>query len=428
MFFPVEALGQRVEEEASGRFYVAKTIRDKQKMPVTRSTDTDDLIWALENHEYWAPRKNAAEYLGDRGATEAIPSLLKALKDPQEEVQKAAAEALTKVGDERLFESLIKNLSNPRPHVREYSAYVLGQLAKGKERREIPDVIKALEGLAKDEDGLVRDQVYYALYEIGAPSSKSIFLAGIKDPEPSVRRHSANALGKLKGPGAEDALVNAYETETNQETKQAMSTALGAFGSEKALTALVSTMDKAPPMERVKITDRLAESGSQEAVDLMCDLVRTDSSPMVRARAAEGLLMAKNPSSIHALSMALNDKVASVKIPASKALLEIAETSTADVARSSITGELITAMGDTNDEVGENAARILVKLGDKKVIPDLMHLLDHADNSVVDRATAVLEELTFKPYGTDVARWKAWYDENYSEDTSKNVSETNDSI
>ena len=406
-------------DEGNGTFLLAKTVRDKSNMTVGRTTETEDLIWALENHEYTAPRKNAAVYLGDRGATEAIPNLLNAMKDPEYVVQEAAAEALTKVGDEALFEPLIENLSSSRFHVREYSAYVLGHLAKGKDHREILDVVHALESLAKDESNLVRDQVYNALLEIGASSCRGIFIEGMKDKDPAVRRHSANALGKLQGSEAEDALVAAYEIELNQETKQAISTALGTFGSEKALQALVSTMYKEPPAERAKITTKLADSGSQEAVDILCNLIESDTSPVVRARAAEGLLRAKNPSSIHALAQALSDRVGSVKIPASKALAELAKSSTAELAESSITDELIAAMGDTDDRVSENAANALVSLGDQKVIPDLIPLLDHADESVVDRTTAVLEALTYKPYGTNVKRWKIWFEEDYKPDDAQ---------
>ena len=402
--------------EGKNTVLLAKSVRDTSKMSITSATETEDLIWVLENHKFTAPRRLAAEFLGARKATEATPNLLNALKDPEYVVQKAAAEALTKVGDERLFEPLIENLSSSRFHVREYSAYVLGNLAKGKDHREILDVVDALEGLAKDESNLVRDQVYNALFEIGATSCRGIFVEGMKDKDPAVRRHSANALGKLQGSEAEEALVAAYEIELNQETKQAISTALGTFGTEKALQALVSTMYKEPPMERAKITAKLADSGSQKAVDILCKLVVDDRNAQVRTKAAEGLLRAKNPSSIHALAQALSDRVASVQIPASRALVELAKSSTAELAESSITDELIFAMGDTNDTVSENAAETLVNLDDKKVIPDLIPLLDHADESVADRTTAVLEALTYKPYGTNVKRWKTWFEEDYKPD------------
>lgn len=417
LFFPSEVFC-RPPDEGNGTFLLAKTVRDPKTMLVSETTETEDLIWAMENHEYWPPRKNAAEFLGDRKATEAIPSLLNALKDPEYVVQKAAAEALTKVGDDKLFEPLIENLNNPRFHVREYSVYVLGHLAKGKDHREILDVITALEGLAKDESNLVRDQVFNALFEIGAPICKDIFIEGMKDEDAAVRRHSANALGRLKGSEAEDALVSAYEVELNQETKQAISTALGGFGTEKALQTLVSTMYKEPASERAKITKKLAESGSQKAVDILCNLIVADRSPQVRTNAAEGLLKAMNRSSVQALAEALTDKVASVKILASKALVELAD--------DSVTGELINAMGDTNDAVSENAARALVRLRNPEIIPDLILLLDHADASVVDRATAVLEEITYKPYGTDVKRWKIWYEENYDADSVRENLEAKD--
>jgi HEAT repeat protein len=91
-----------------------------------------------------------------------------------------------------------------------------------------------------------------------------------------------------------------------------------------------------------------------------------------------------------------------------------------------VTDELINAMADPNDTVSENAARALVRLHNTEIIPDLMLLLDHADEGVVDRATAVLEELTYKPYGTDVKRWKLWYEENYEAERTREDLEAKD--
>jgi HEAT repeat protein len=248
----------------------------------------------------------------------------------------------------------------------------------------------------------------------------------MKDKDSEVRRHSANALGRFKGSDAEDALVAAYRIELNRETKQAISAALGQFGSEKALNALFETMERESPLERAKITEKLAESGSQEAVNRLCKLIVNDTSSMVRAKAAEGLLRAKNPTSITCLAEALSDRVGSVKEPASRALKELVKSSPTDVAESNVTEELVDALADSNDTVSENAGYVLARLRDKDIIPDLMILLDHADDSVVDRTTGVLEALTYKPYGNNIKMWKIWYEEDYKPDNMQEETEADD--
>ncbi len=413
VFFPPDASCQLRSEE-KGAILLAKEARDRSNMPVTKATGTKDLIWALENHKkYPNLRRRAAEILGERGTTEAIPHLLNALRDPEMKVQKAAAEALTKTGDEKLFDELIENLNSQingnRPRVRRYSAYVLGQLAKGKDQREIPEVIEALEKRAKDKDKLVREEAVYALSEICSSSSKSIFIEGMKDEHHAVRRHSANALAKIRGAEAEEALADAYGKETDRKTRLTIAAALSGFGTSRALEVLVETLHKEPTSVRVDIAAKLSESGTPEAAAILADLLVDDISPHVRTTAAQGLMAIGDPSAVPALAEALReDRVPSVRVAASEALINLAD--------SSITNDLLDAMLDTNEEVAENSARALVRLRDTDIVPDLMRMLDSDNGSVVGLATAVLQDLTYKPYGNNVKMWKSWYDENYKVD------------
>jgi HEAT repeat protein len=372
---------------------------------VSKYCTTEGLIYALRNHEYKYYRRLAAQLLGEREAIEALPQLCDALEDPEEVVQSGTAEALAIIGNATIFERLMNNLESPRPRVRQYSAYVLGQAAKRLGSTGGFNVVETLESAAGDRNNLVRVEVIYALYELGYSSSTDIFIAGLKDEEAGVRRHSANALGRARGRAAELALAEAFEEETDQDVRRSVATALSGFGSGTAIDTLLRSLPFESEPVRVDIAAKLAETGTPRAVRVLADLVTSDRSPRVRTNAAVGLLRAKDPSTVPALIDALKDRVSTVRVPASEALIELADESIMD--------NLIDAMDDPNATVADNAARAIVRIHSLAAVPELIQMLDSANTGAVGRAIAVLEGLTYRPYGNNTQEWKTWYEENF---------------
>jgi HEAT repeat protein len=355
---------------------------------VSKYCTTEGLIYALRNHEYKYYRRLAAQLLGEREAIEALPQLCDALEDPEEVVQSGTAETLAKIGNTTIFERLMNNLESPRPRVRQYSAYVLGQAAKRLGSTGGFNVVETLENAAGDRNNLVRVEVIYALYELGYSSSADIFIAGLKDEEAGVRRHSANALGRAKGRAAELALAEAFADETDQDVRRSIATALSGFGSGAAIDTLLRSLPFESEPVRVDIAAKLAETGTPRAVRVLADLDTSDKSPRVRKNAAVGLLRAQDPST-----------------PASEALIELADESIMD--------NLIDAMDDPNATVADNAARAIVRIHSLAAVPELIQMLDSANTGAVGRAIAVLEGLTYRPYGSNTQEWKTWYKENF---------------
>jgi len=404
VIFPAEALPLSLEANQTPLLLAQRADGDACVV-VSRYCTTKGLIYALRNHEYKHYRRLAAQLLGDREAIEALPQLCDALEDPEEVVQSGTAEALAKIGTTSIFERLIKNLESPRPRVRQYSAYVLGQAAKRLGSMGGLNVVETLECTARDENNLVRVEVIYALYELGYSSSTEIFIAGLKDEDARVRRHSANALGKVKSRAAELALADAFEEETDQDVRRSVATALSGFGSGTAINTLLRSLPFESEPVRVDIATKLAETGTPQAVRVLADLLTSDRSPRVRTSAAQGLLRAKDPSTVPALTDALKDRVSTVRVPASEALIELADESILD--------DLVDAMDDTNATVADNAARAIVRIHSLDAIPKLIQMLDNANKGTVGRATEVLEGLTYRPYGSNTQQWKTWYKENF---------------
>lgn len=374
---------------------------------VNQSCTTEQLIWAVKHADSEHQRKYAATLLADREAMEAIPSLLRALKDPEEVAQIGAANALGTIGDVTILEELLANFSHENSRVRQYSAYVVGRLANRMNEavKTNQEVIEGLEDIAGDQETTVRVEVTYALYEIGSPSSADIFMEALRDEEPRVRSYAATALGDLKTQYATEALINALEVESDRDVRRKMASALGGIGGAFALNTLVRMLPKEAPLVRADIATKLAEVKSPQSVEILTGLLLEDPDGRVRTAAAVGLLKAKERSAIQALAEALNDRVKSVRRPASEALISLADESVMD--------KLIEALRNSDTKVADNAVKALVRLGDLEAIHGLIKALDSPNQLEVTRAISVLREITHRPYSSDAETWKIWYKENF---------------
>lgn len=387
-------------ESGKERLLLAQNEEQRSPIFVDILSSTQELIYALEHSKLRHQRRYAAELLGDHKDKEAIPHLMRALRDPEEVVQKAVAEALGKLGDASIFEELAADLSDPSPCVRKYSAYVLGRLAKKEDRF----VVEALESMAGDKDTNVRVEVIYALKEIGSASSRSIFVQGLTDGDARIRIYSATALGSLKGSDAGWALGRALEQETDENVRRIIASALGKVGSVYSVGALVSALPNETPSVRADIASALSDVKTPEAIQALVGLL-SDSSPEVRSKAAIGLLKARDRSTTRALADALKDRAAIVRRPASEALIYVAD--------ASVMNELIDALGDIDATVADNAVAALIKLNDLEAVHRLINFIDSPNSSQAVRAATVLEEITHRPYGQNVEKWKQWYEENF---------------
>lgn len=365
---------------------------------VNDTSPTPDLVQVLLHSSLKHQRKYAAQILGERKEPAALSPLIQALEDPEDVVQKAVAEAIVKIGDKRVFPQLIDELSSEKPSVRQYTAYVLGQLAS----KEDVAVVSALENNAGDSKNTVRLEIIYALYEIGSPSSVPIFVNGLNDSEPRIRSYCANALGNLRIADATPALSAAYNTEQDESVRRSIVSALGKIGGAISANTLAEAVTNETPSLRADIADALGEIKTPEATRALIELL-SDSNPKVRAKAAAALVNVKDPASVGPLAKALKDHSVLVRRPASETLARVAD--------SSVINELVEALGDGDPEVANNVVRALIQVNDLEAVHPLIDALSEENKK--GRALIVLQELTHRPYGSDLAKWIKWYEENF---------------
>jgi len=145
-------------------------------------------------------RKQLVEALGAVG-TPAVPLLIQALGDWDEDVCRAAAEALGAIGDPQAIPALIQALGDDWDAVRRAAAEALVKIGT-------PAVSPLIQALGDDWDA-VRRAAAWALGKLGDPQAVPALIKALGDSVWDVRRAAAWALGKLGDPQAVPALIQA---------------------------------------------------------------------------------------------------------------------------------------------------------------------------------------------------------------------------
>ncbi|CCI30625.1 Similar to tr/Q8YVS1/Q8YVS1 (fragment) [Microcystis sp. T1-4] len=201
-------------------------------------------------------RSNAAEALGKIGSETAIPGLLKALKDSDWDVCEEAAEALGKIGSETAIPGLLKALKDSYFSVRWKAAAALGKIGS---ETAIPGLLKALE----DSDRFVRSDAAEALAKIGSETAIAELLKALEHSNSDVRVYAAEALGNIGSETVIPELLKALE-DSDIYVRRNAAEALGNIGTETAMTELIKCL-KNPDF--VTLNNGYTLSQAREALD-----------------------------------------------------------------------------------------------------------------------------------------------------------------
>jgi len=161
----------------------------------------------------------------------ALPALLTALLDEDDNVRQGVAEALGKLRDPRAVDPLINALQDEQSIVRAYAADALAEL--GDER-----AIEPLVALLTDEDWYVRARTLFALGQLGGPLVFAPLVSALEDQDSRVRSAAASALGKLQDARIHDVLLEVL-SDPDGSVRSAAVLAFARVGDERALPALI---------------------------------------------------------------------------------------------------------------------------------------------------------------------------------------------
>lgn len=150
-------------------------------------------------------REAAARALIAAGPEAAVPSLVRALTDPGDEVRWAASAALARIG-EAAVPALIAALADPSPEIRGIAAFALGAIGPAAApavptlrralKRELCADLWEYQKFLRDRD---IDQVVETLAAIGIPAVP-VLLEALQHEDHLVRMYAARALGQVFAP------------------------------------------------------------------------------------------------------------------------------------------------------------------------------------------------------------------------------------
>ncbi|MFW6134325.1 MAG: HEAT repeat domain-containing protein [Elusimicrobiota bacterium] len=151
-------------------------------------------------------RMNEIQRLGNECAKEAVPEIIKLLKDKSTGVRVNAVVALGKIGDERAIKPLKKLLKkDPSKAVRVMACQSLGQFNR-------KEVIKELSEAADNDDEMISSAAIRALGRIGGNKAREKLLKKAKETKnKNIRKKAVESLIETPGFGADEQEINEIE-------------------------------------------------------------------------------------------------------------------------------------------------------------------------------------------------------------------------
>jgi len=148
----------------------------------------DDLFGSFQTDDNDV-RKFIIDILGEIASRKAIPFLLRAINDADENVRLASVEALGKVGGQEVFEKLVDLASKSQDMTLRFSAlHILGRLGK-------PLPQELVESLLKER--MFRRAVFEVLGESSSSAGVDWLIEGISDTAKSARQAAIRALANV---------------------------------------------------------------------------------------------------------------------------------------------------------------------------------------------------------------------------------------
>ncbi len=231
--------------------------------------------------------------------------------------------------------------------------------------------------------GAGQDPVSDGDTETRGPGERVIqaFISAMADPEASVRRQAARALGRVRGERALDALASALGADSDAEVRSAAARALGRARRSEAAVALAGALDDADAEVRRQAARALGNIRSPEAVPALVAALR-DTDPEVQDQAAWALGNIRDPAAMDGLRDALRNAGDGARRQAAWAL--------GNIRSREAVGALVGALDDEDPDVQQQAAWALGNIRDASAVDGLVAALRSAADDARQQAAWAL--------------------------------------
>lgn len=241
-----------------------------------------------------------------------VAPLVKALKDPDEDVAAQAATGLGESGDKRAAEPLSRFLHSPKEKVRVAAAQALGTLG---DERAVPLLLQLLD----EESEETQIKVLTTLRTIKAPSIRKRVLKHLDHPKASVRRRVVDVLGPIGEADVAEQVEHVLRADPADEVRMAAARALGEIADPASVDCLKDAIHNDEFKVRCQAIAALGEIGDEECYKTLMVLL-DDQVAEVRFHAAVALGEVGNTRAVPNLKERLKDKNSMVARGAAKAL------------------------------------------------------------------------------------------------------------
>ncbi|UJR80589.1 HEAT repeat protein [Sandaracinus amylolyticus] len=186
----------------------------------------------IRNDTDWRVRASAGRALGRLGTRDAVPDLVRALRDPVVDVRVVAAAAIWRLPDPAAVPALIELLGDADGSARQWAALALGVI---RDTRATPALIRLL----GDPEKSVRLDVIRSLGRIRDAASLQPLEAYVRDDTHDLdeRIEAVSSLAALQGPEKVDALVRLLE-HPSRDVRQRVIESLGQVGDALVVPSL----------------------------------------------------------------------------------------------------------------------------------------------------------------------------------------------
>jgi HEAT repeat protein len=264
-------------------------------------------------------RQAAAWALGSIGDVNTLPALRGLLRDAHPELRVTGVMALSNFDAAAPW--ILECLKDENPRVRKTAVDCSKKFALKKVGEA--DVIAALIGALRDQDGDVRYAAADALKEMGDATAIPALLESLRDGEENVRFRAAGALERCGDTSAVPGLLAAIHDDS-RNVRLAGWSALRRIGGATVVEALLAMLRSGETNFRANAAYALGEIGSRDAVPGLIEAL-TDEEESVRETAATAVGKMRDAGAVPSLIAAVKseDEEDDVRQAASDALRNI---------------------------------------------------------------------------------------------------------
>ena len=247
------------------------------------------------------------------------------------------------------------------------------------------EVQTALTGLLRDPNKLIRGAALSALQRMDGPIDIERVAPLLRDPEIDVLNRAIDVVIKANHPDTMKYLIEILKDE-NENARRAAVEVLNEVGNAQSVKYLLSSLKDSDWWVRSRAADALGKIGGPKVIDAVLQLVR-DKDEDIRRAAIEILNQTKDERAVDSLIQATRDSDWWVSERAVDALAEIGS-------KRAVPRLMEMLHTPASGKATPIVVRALGKLGDSKLVDELLPLIARPEREIRIEAIQALSKLT----------------------------------